>query len=286
MIISCLNVCKETLPDLRNMLEISKQQQILKEKVDDHDTRITRSEVLIEEMSTKLAKFQQLNDRMVTMEAKMMDTEEVETIAQKCFKIKTADFPTMDEVRKDQAVTQKKLEEVIKSQQDVTEEVKRRDDAKNSLIVYGVPENADNRSNQMKADFTTIKELYRNRVPISTNDLQQVARAGPLKDNQIRPIKITFTSMEKRLEVLRNNKNLILYGENECELDFCNEEEDHKHIYVSTDKTKKQREEEKKLRDELKRRKETEQDLIIRNGKIMKKAANHARWSEVAQDVV
>ena len=92
--------CKETLPDLRNMLEISNKQQKLKLEVDQHDTRITRSEVLIEEMTTKKAnretQFQQLNDRLVTLEAKIMDTEEVETIAQKCFK--TADFPTINEL--------------------------------------------------------------------------------------------------------------------------------------------------------------------------------------------
>ena len=80
---------------------------------------------------------------------------------------------------------------------------------------------------------------------------------------------------------MRNNKNLILYGEDECQFDFCQDEENHKHIYVSTDKTQQQREEERALRNELKRRKETETDLIIRNGKIIKKKANRARWAEL-----
>ena len=39
--------CKETLPDLRNMLDITRQQQKLKENIDAHDTRITKCEVEI-----------------------------------------------------------------------------------------------------------------------------------------------------------------------------------------------------------------------------------------------
>lgn len=281
------NGCKDSLPELRNMLEMNKQQQKLTEDVAQHDTRITKTEVQIEDLTLKLAnkeiQLDQMNTRLATLEAKMIDTKEVESIAQKCFK--SSDFPPIIEVRRNQAITEQKLEEVIKSQHEGNEEAQRREDIKNSLVVYGVEEKEENKTEQMKADFNTIKELYRNRVPISSNDLLQVTRAGPHKENQIRPIKIKFASMSKKLEVLRNNKSLILYGgDDECELEFCHDEEKHKHIYVTTDKTKQQREEEKLLRQELKRRKATEPDLIIRNGKIMKKAASHARWSEVAQD--
>ena len=59
------------------------------------------------------------------------------------------------------------------------------------------------------------------------------------------------------------------------------QEKDHKHIYVSPDKTKQERDEEKKLREELKEKRKTDPNLIIRNGKIMKKITNLARWSEI-----
>lgn len=286
------NGCKETLPDLRNMLEITKQQQKLQTQIGEHDTRITKNEVQIDELKQKLTnkeiQMEQMNARLVKLEVKIIDTEEVETIAQRCFK--STDFPPMVEVRRDQEKTQKRLEEVIKSQAAAKDGVKRRDDLNNNLVIYGIPEsdeNGENNTEQMKADFLTIKDLYVNRVPISSNDLLQVTRLGLPKDNQIRPIKITFASMQKKQEVLRNNKNLILYGEehdDECELQHCEEEENHKHIYVTTDKTKQQRAEEKQLREDLKVRKQTEPDLIIRNGKIIKKSVNRARWSELAQN--
>ena len=91
--------------------------------------------------------------------------------------------------------------------------------------------------------------------------------------------------MKKRSEILRNNKNLKLYNEEHtCNLEFCQDEEPHKHIYISTDKTQLQRDEETKLRTELKTRRETETDLIIRNGRIVKKSATYARWSEITKD--
>ena len=55
-------------------------------------------------------------------------------------------------------------------------------------------------------------------------------------------------------------------------------------IYVSTDRTKKQREEDKKLRDELKRRKLTEPNLVIRNNRIVpfhQAAQGSCSWASV-----
>ena len=52
----------------------------------------------------------------------------------------------------------------------------------------------------------------------------------------------------------------------ECTSQYCDQAgEHHQHIYVNTDKTKKQIAEEKKLREELKTRKEHEPALVIRN---------------------
>ena len=54
-------------------------------------------------------------------------------------------------------------------------------------------------------------------------------------------------------------------------------------IYVSPDKTQKQRDDEKALRTTLKQMRQTEPDLVIRNGKIIKKPTR-ARRADVAAD--
>ena len=276
--------CKETLPELHDLLEVRRQQKKLRDDLDLHDTRITRCEVETEKINEMKELIDQINGRLSAVEAKMIDKEEVATIADKCFK--DSDFPLIEEVKNNQAKTTKKLEDAIKVEREERFEDKRREDNKKSLIVYGVPEEFDDDVEQTKADFTKIKELYTNRVNIQSKDFLQIARLGNKKGNQIRPIKLMFVDMERRSGVLRNNKDLILYkeGYDECKLEYCTNDEDHKHIYITNDKTKQQREEEKKLRDELRIKKQAEPNTewIIRYGKIIKKSTNQARWLQIA----
>ena len=188
-------------------------------------------------------------------------------------------------------IKQQELNEVVKKQKIAREEEKRIEDKEKNLIVYGVPEDIEvSKAEQMKADYNTISKLYLDKVGLATKDIVQITRIGTVttNTNQIRPIKLTFANMDKRLEILHNNKNLILDGDFDmCDASFCQDKAKHKHIYVTTDKTTLQRETEKKLREELKARKaQGETDLIIRNYKIIVKSQNttHPRWVDVVHD--
>ena len=281
--------CKKTIPELRTLLDVTKQQQKLTAEVEDHKARIKKLEDVTKtqrnERDEEKRLYEDIKSRLEALEkVTTVDTETVKTIAQRCFDAK--DFPPLTavaDVQKTQKETQMKLDAVLKYQEDYKEEAKKREATQNCLIVYGIAEKEANKNEQIKADYKHIKELYKSRVDFQTTDLSQISRVGQQKENQTRPIKITFTNPEKKLKVLRNNKNLIMYGDDyeDCGFDFCEEEENHKHIYVTTDKTKQQRDEEKELRKELKLRKATETDLIIRNGRIVKKQVNQARWSEI-----
>ena len=279
--------CKASIPELRSLLEITQQQQHFKGELAAHNTRISKCEADTEDIEQMKEDVNNMKTRLSDLEAKLIDQKAVETIAEKCFK--TTEFPPLKiaEFTRNQEKTQKQLEETINLQSKGFEEVKRREDNQKNLIIYGIPENhKEDRTEQMKADYETLQSLYTHKVKIDRKDLIQISRVGPHKVNQIRPIRITLVEMQKRSEILRNNKNLKIYNEEHtCSLEFCEDEDDHhKHIYVSTDKTKQQRDEETKLRTELNRRRETENDLIIRNGKIVKKSANYARWSQMVQD--
>ena len=270
--------CKTSIPELRNVLEITKKQQKFQADLDEHDTRITKFEQELEKLN-KIT-IEGLDTRLAALEAKQIDKESIKTIAETCFS--QTDFPSLQ--------TQKQLEDTIQSTtkkqlEETREEAIQREDRMKNLIVYGIKEIHNDRTEQMKADFTAIKTLYSEKVDLCSKDLLQVTRLGKEAENKIRPIKITFADLQKRNLVLRNNKNLKLYGDNgeTCSLDFCEDGDEHVHIYINTDKTKQQMKEEKELREELKRRKQTETNLIIRNGKIITKST-HARWVEVAED--
>ena len=186
----------------------------------------------------------------------------------------------------DEAVHQQS--EAVKQQTEVQKEQKRRDDKEKNLIAYAIPEELEDQTSQMKADYLAIKHLYLNRVNLEKTDIIQISRVGNKKKDMIRPVRITFSSAQKRVEILRNNKNLKLENENlePCAAPFCDDKTKHKHIYITTDKTLQQREAENKLRDELKRRRDAgEENLIIRGNKITKKdEPTHARWNDLLKD--
>ena len=84
-----------------------------------------------------------------------------------------------------------------------------------------------------------------------------MTRLGSKVNGHIRPIQLVLTP-NKRKDLLTKNLNLKLL-----------ENDTSKNIYVSTDRTRKQREDDKLLREELKRRKVTDPNLVIRNSKIV-----------------
>ena len=138
----------------------------------------------------------------------------------------------------------------------------------------------------MKQDFSTLQEIMSDRVSIKTSDIRDIMRLGAKKEDQTRPIKITCTSLEKRKEILTNNKNLRI--ENDY-FNYCNckiNPGNHIHINITNDKTLKQREDEAKLREELRTRRAAGEKITIKQGKIVKLNRNrvHARWVDLVEN--
>ena len=268
--------CKEDLPHIRELVTIKQKQNELIEQL--------KAEV----STTKRFRQQQQNvnqlydRRIIALEEIVRDKNLADATYPTLQKL-TGQAQNLEKVLLDQ----KTLAQKVKAQDDTLKENKRIEDKENNLIVYGIPETENDEANQMKVDYATVKYIYNTKATLSSRDLTQITRLGTKTDDEkIRPIKLTFANQTKRLEILRNNKNLVLEHDafTECTLEFCDEKgSKHNHIYVSPDKTKQQREDEKKLREELKKRKLTEKDLIIRNGKIIKKTTR-ARWADFYKD--
>lgn len=270
--------CKEELPRIREIMSLKqKQMEIIAEAKRESETnqkfREEQSQIN-EDINKRLSKIEKV------IEEKKLDDEEFPPL-----QLFTAEKEKLNKIY----IRQQKFDEEVKHQKTQKEEEKRREDRERNLIVYEIPEKSEDEAEQMKADFNTIKKLYLQKVELTAHDIIQITRLGQ-KNDKIRPIRLTFSSMQKRLEVLRKNKDLKLEDDSFeiCTSTFCHEHQKHKHIYVSTDKTKQQRDNEKKLRDELKMRKAAgENNLIIRNEKIIQKSQlNHARWSDLVQNGV
>lgn len=172
---------------------------------------------------------------------------------------------------KESQETRKQLGENMVKQKEDIEELNRRRSREKNLILYNLVEDEKETTEQlMLADFEKLVNLYSGKVEIIEEDITAICRLGERKENKSRPLRITFRSEAKRREILRNNKNLILEREELPICSRCEGDTKHIHVYVSIDRTIQQRDKEKALRAELKRRKNAgEGDLVIRNEKIV-----------------
>ena len=95
-------------------------------------------------------------------------------------------------------------------------------------------------------------------------------------DNKARPIEVKYINLETKKRILNGSENLKLLFNNESI-----------NIYVSVDRTPKQREEHKKLVTELKQRRDGgETDIVIRNDKIVRNfrkinGTTKIRWTDL-----
>ena len=130
---------------------------------------------------------------------------------------------------------------------------------KDSLIIFGMPEAETNeRKEEMLEDYRKVEKIYETKVAINKDDFTYIGRLGIKTEDKVRPIKITLKDQKKRMELLTKNMNLKLLENNAST-----------NIYVSTDRTKQQREDDRLLREELKRRKVIDPNLVIRKNKIV-----------------
>lgn len=149
------------------------------------------------------------------------------------------------------------------------------DKKKDNLIIYGMPESeTENKKEEMLEDYRRIEKVYSGKVELQKEDIVHMTRIGTKDEEKTRPIQITLANQTKRKELLTKNMNLKLL-----------EDDLSTPIYVSPDRTRKQREADKILREELKRRKVTNPNLVIRNNQIVpfrQRAQNsESTWASV-----
>ena len=157
-----------------------------------------------------------------------------------------------------------KIDKVIKDHKEEKEklnEERLKEKKKNNLMIYNIPEGEfEDSMERMIDDFNKLKKTYEDKgIALTEKDLLQINRIGVKKDDHIRPIVVTIAKPEKRMELLTKNQNLKLKHDHEV-----------LNIYVSIDKTPKQREADKKLRDQLTLRRDGgDENIGIRNNKIV-----------------
>ena len=140
------------------------------------------------------------------------------------------------------------------------EEMKLQEKKKNNLIFFKFPEETfDTHDELMMDDFNKLKEACEP-IELKEKDISQLFRVGKKETGKTRPILVTFKEEELRMKILKKSRDM----------EIKTEDGELIKVSVSTDKTPKQRETERKLREEIAKRKaQGEVDLVIRNEKIV-----------------
>ena len=229
-------------------------------------------------LTEEIEKREELERRVTELENKEKKSDEdIKTYASTTIENYMKEYPAIgdqsqqiEQVRQVQEKNHKELATSIEKQKEDLEESKRRSLREKNLVLYNVLEDdSETTEDLMLADFQKLVDLYRDKVEIKEDDLVAINRLGAKKNGQIRPLRITFVDEAKKREVLRNNRDLVMEKEDlkEC---ACDLETKHIHVYVAPDRTEMQRKTDKKLRLELKARKQAgETNIVIRNEKIV-----------------
>lgn len=164
----------------------------------------------------------------------------------------------LDLLRKDE----KKPDVFQATVQEVFDNSKEKDEKKNNLILFNLPEteNTDDKQSQIE-DLQRVKEVlsYVNGgYPVQGLDDSNVTRMGIRKTDQIRPraIKLQFSSSENKMKILRNAKHLAKH-------------DTFRILGISPDKTLKERNVDKERRRTMLERNAKGEDLVIYRDEII-----------------
>ena len=132
----------------------------------------------------------------------------------------------------------------------------------NNLIFYNIPESkSENINERFTHDCSMVKQMFKTKnLTLNVNDITNVFRLGKLQiANRPRPVLVRFNDESTKKNILKYCRDLKIKIDNES---FS--------VHYAFDLTIKERVERKKLVEELKRRQQTsENQLGIRNGKIV-----------------
>ena len=149
---------------------------------------------------------------------------------------------------------------------EVMEEQREKEEKKNNIIMYNMPEPVTNDVNQaIKEDITLVKEVLAEvhpnigEVEIDEKNTKRLGKEK--KSGHTRPIKIQFRDDASKGQVFRNSAKLRSHDR------FAK-------VNISSDKTRKELQEDRKLKEDLmvQRALRPDEDLIIHRGQIIKRA--------------
>ena len=161
-------------------------------------------------------------------------------------------------------IDEKIEEKVEKKVNEVFEETREREKRKLNVVLVNISESDEETAEARKQDdLEKVAKIVSKVTDVTKADFSDPVRLGARQigqNSRPRILRVTVKSEEVKKRVMTNASKL-----NEGVA------EPKKRVYINHDRTVREREDFRKLREELERRKREEPDLVIKGGKIVKK---------------
>lgn len=141
---------------------------------------------------------------------------------------------------------------------DVMHEIEQREERRNNLVIFGLPELTDGSLHERKHhDYEKLQELL-HEIHLPSHPVVTKYRVGKVTAGKCRPLKITLPDKSSKTAMLKNAKEL-------------RHSSIFRSVFIANDLTKQQQEEMAITRGELQRRRENGEDVVIFKGQIRSK---------------
>ena len=172
----------------------------------------------------------------------------------------------------------RKIEDAVeKKVSEYLDEKQEKEKRKSNIVITNLPESKKESPGERKQDdLDRVKEIVQKVLPeVDGSMIENPVRLGQFKiGSNVRPrlVRVSVKTEEMKNKILRKAYKLNQGVTNKNEK-----------IFINQDLTPKQREVEKALRDELRERRDNgEEDLVIRNGRIVQRTVRQMNESDKA----
>ena len=132
-------------------------------------------------------------------------------------------------------------------------------------MISGVPEQVEGTVVERRQHDEKVILQIAESLDISHIEVDEITRVGRINPNKPRLLRFKCLSKESRLQMLQRSRDL-------------SKKPEFKDVFINPDLTRKQQEEGKRLREELRRRRLAGEQVIIRRGKVVQRDSDNGKF--------
>ncbi|KAK3879156.1 hypothetical protein Pcinc_016250 [Petrolisthes cinctipes] len=158
--------------------------------------------------------------------------------------------------KRDEEIVRKVTERMMEN----LEEEREREKKRNNIIMFNVPESRKTEISEITyEDRERCEEIFQGKLGVKDAKIQRIFRIGRITTGKVRPVIMEMNEVGIKWELVKRSKKLKNNDDQVTQI-----------IIIAPDLTKREREENDRLREELRHKRQNGGQWIIRKGKVVR----------------